>query len=995
MNGTAEIKNDVLVVNLPDNENETLDFLLAQNGYKKVKVTGVMKEWHLELNEWVRENEIVFLDLYDLSEMKEWGNPRIYEGFPGGGIYWCDTLEEVILPKNLKGLGIRYFEGCDALHTIHFPANLEYMEGDFESRGLSETGLTKIHIELTEKNAWLLSYYYDMDIEYTIKSKQYAQVDGVLIDLKNRELVKFPKEFQGTYEISSEIISIADYAFSQSKAKQVIVPGTIQNFGYSVFRNAEINTLIFGEGIKALNESTFYNAKIVTLVLPGSLREIGKGTFTGLKIDKEITFRGNNTFWDIHDGLIYNLNEKSVVGYIPNADNRYVIREGTKIIGKDAFAFPRNLADIYSKAPENYVSVSLPNDLMIIDDNAFLNCPIKEITLPDELTSIGESAFADTPIQEIVIPDSVTTIKENAFSGCHFLQNARLPNSLKEIENSMFSFCYSLMEVNLPDEVSVIGSFSFGLCRALKTIKLPDSLREIGSEAFRECEALEVISFPESLEKIEYKAFEKCNSLKEAILPESTNYLGYEAFANCTSLETVYIPDACEIESPKEWGYQFEGCTSLSNVQLSDNNPNYTIVDGLLCNKNGDFLIKSFSKENIVEIPDRVRIIGPKAFANTLCSVVIMPDSIIEINSMAFRNCTELTHIRFSRNVEKINVEKFWEEGLYPGDLKGPYGSLFDECAKLKKITNVPAEIKQNYNDVFTAIPDVITVEIPNIKKKDGEKPKTPGPVIPEKVLEAITSKYFANPKEVNRLLDYIIKHQNEELVSADQPYLNSVRKLLEIIRNQLQQLGIIPQRCTALNTGLKILRNNWPKEVVPDDIRNHIVNILAITNSGSHVANRTKKQFDNFGYTNNDIVRLCLFVVKYIEYITDYCIYKKYDRQKFEREFEAVIYGSFKPDITLFSTTGIVRSWEKLEPKIGESKRIIEVIHQDNSWRKISLNENVLKEYYLETVIVIEEDQTIKVQIVERINSQNNPDWIGRKVLGIVKKEPLFDIPK
>ncbi len=993
MKGSVELRSDILVINLPADETVALDFLLAQNGHTKVKIIGQMKDWHFKLNEWIRENEIVFLDLYELSEMIEWGNPRIYEGFPGGGIYSCDTLEEVILPKNLKGLGIKYFEDCDALHTIHFPANFEYMEGDFGSLGLSETGLKKIHIELTEKNSWILSDYYDLDIKYTIKSDQYIQVDGVLIDIKNQELVKFPKEFRENYEISADIVSIADYAFFQSKVKQVIVPGTVKKLGYSVFRESEIHTLIFGEGIQALNDHTFYKAKVSNLVLCDTLKDLGAGTFKGINLDGEITFGGNSSLWEIDAGLIYHKTDKSVVGFIPNDDGRYIVRDGTKIIGKDAFAFPLNWANIHSGIPENILSISLPDSLKVIEDYAFRNCPIVKITFPEELESIGEEAFSHTYIPKVLIPNSVTTIKRDAFSHCPSLQYARLSNSLNEISSGLFSFCDSLEEVHLPDEVRLIGSFTFGRCKKLTRINLPAGLKEIGSEAFRECESLEAVFFSETLEKIEYKAFEKCISLKEAILPGSLNYLGYHSFLNCSALESVYIPDACEIESPGDWGFQFEGCKSLSNLHLTENNLYYTFLDGFLCNKNGDFLIKSFLNDNIVEIPDRVRIIGSKAFANTSCCVVIMPDSITEIRSMAFRNCKELTHIHFSRNVEIIKVEKFWEEDLYSGGSIGPFGGLFDECVKLKKITNVPIEIEQKYAEVFSVAPEVITVENKKVKKKEAEIVTPIRPVIPEQVLEAISSKYFTNPNEVNRLLGHILIYQNEELVVIGQSYLNNVRKLLEIVRNQLQQLGIIPKRCSALNTGLRILRGDWPNEVVPDVIKKNIVNVLEITNKASHADNARQKQFDNYGYTNKNIVEFCLFLVKYIEYITDYCVIKKYDRQRFEREFEAVIYSSFKPDITLFSTTGIVRSWQKHDPRTEEIKKTIEVLDQNKCWHKVKLYENVLVDFYKKKRIVVEEDQTIRVKILEKINHQNNPYWIAKEIVEVIKKAPLFVI--
>ena len=63
-------------------------------------------------------------------------------------------------------------------------------------------------------------------------------------------------------------------------------------------------------------------------------------------------------------------------------------------------------------------SLSLPNSLIKIDDNAFTNCQkLVNLVLPKNLTYIGHQAFSSlNSLYEVIIPLSVTYIGESAFS---------------------------------------------------------------------------------------------------------------------------------------------------------------------------------------------------------------------------------------------------------------------------------------------------------------------------------------------------------------------------------------------------------------------------------------------------------------------------------------------------------------------------------------------------------------------------------------------------
>ncbi len=212
--------------------------------------------------------------------------------------------------------------------------------------------------------------------------------------------------FTGSLTIPEGITEIADGTFSslyQSSGMftgKLTLPSTLKTIGAEAFAYTDFSgELLIPDGVTSIGANAFAKCDGFggLLSLPDSVKTVGEWAFylckgfTGLKLSASLTKIEERSFAHMY-GL----------------KTEVVIPEGVTEIGEGAFScshmpsvrFPSTLKKIGKQAfyltfgLTNYSTITFPNGLEVIEDEAFDSCYFKNaVVLPASIKSIGKKVF--------------------------------------------------------------------------------------------------------------------------------------------------------------------------------------------------------------------------------------------------------------------------------------------------------------------------------------------------------------------------------------------------------------------------------------------------------------------------------------------------------------------------------------------------------------------------------------------------------------------------
>lgn len=528
-----------------------------------------------------------------------------------GQFQYCSKLKSVKFGTNMKFLPGNIFTACTSLQTINIPDTVEGI-GRF---AFQRTGLTEVKLPA---NLCQFSYYQD---EYSNFIDGYSYSD---VNNSNKIMGEFA--FASCPNLKKVDMSAC--------TKMKILGFSSYNMGSGVFSSCEnLETVILPPNLEFLNASQFFGCtSLKNITFPNSLQFIGYEVFKNCSSLQTVNLKNTNVFKIQHDAF-YNCSVLTTL----------ILPDSLQTIGESAF---------YNTYALQNIDLSTCTKLTEIPDSCF------EVSSKENCTYSGDST--------VIFPDTIKIIGSNAFDKRRDLKNINWPTSLETIKDGAFFQTENTYYLDFRNtKLSSIGKNAFWNCGNIKFVWFPENIQvTIGKDAFKYCGNLYLdipsnvsISPDNSFEwvSISYEGTDsnypwnaKYASAKHAGLYNGDNYTPWKELHKsgkiCQSGNYIIEGNdktiAGDLIIPDNVPYIDKNAFSDN-----DNITSITTGKGLLAIykwnpfSNCDNLKKlDFGNSiNLTSIPVECCINSPKL------ETVILPDSIVDINCSAFKNCPNLS----------------------------------------------------------------------------------------------------------------------------------------------------------------------------------------------------------------------------------------------------------------------------------------------------------------------------------------------------------------
>ena len=544
--------------------------------------------------------------------------------------------------------------------------------------------------------------------------------------------------------IPDSVTSIGNRAFYNCTGlTSITIPNSVTSIGQYAFRGCtSLTSVTIGNSVTSIGYSAFYNCSGLTSVtLPSSIISIRYKTFKNCTSLEKITLKGQPP--TLSDTEVFaNTPIANGTGRI-NVPRRYLddYTSDTNWIAFKAIIFGvETLAELFKKIANSIRGFSGKTDSIVAQN------------FPDEITNTVDGI--KTACNEVIIDKGGTeaqTVQElpqaiknlplryklvyngedmsEDYTGNEEIQEVELVNvttisgGFQEMPNlEKFTFADTYEE----DDYSVLWE-----CPKLKELSTGGCLSFDLSDAYSKNCPLEIINFGASMDSssvfFDFWGLYNLQKLKALNVAEgnetmkSVDGVIYDVdiaqvlFFPPGYNKTYSIPDSVtDLNISNAFAWLF----ALPDFACSENNELYSVVDGVLFNKDQTELIRFPCGKNVnsyvipdsvtsigdyafygctgltsITIPDGVTSIGTYAFSGcTGLTSITIPDGVTSIGSFAFQNCTGLTSITIPDGVTSIGTYAFSGcTGLTSATLGTGVATInsytFNSCTSLAKLT--------------------------------------------------------------------------------------------------------------------------------------------------------------------------------------------------------------------------------------------------------------------------------------------------------------------
>ena len=199
----------------------------------------------------------------------------------------CRYLTKAVIGNTVKSLGAEVFVNDKSLTDLTLGNAVETIG----SSALYGTAIKKLVLPASINNltSYSLIALWKLEEIKVSGSKKYQSIDGALYTDNGKTLFLYPANKKGEYTIPSKVTKIEEEAFAYSSLTKIVIPDQVKEIGEGAFEyNEDLQTLIFGKGIKTIPKSCcYYDRGLTSVTIPEGVKTIESSAFwwcTSLKM---------------------------------------------------------------------------------------------------------------------------------------------------------------------------------------------------------------------------------------------------------------------------------------------------------------------------------------------------------------------------------------------------------------------------------------------------------------------------------------------------------------------------------------------------------------------------------------------------------------------------------------------------------------------------------------------------------------------------------------
>ena len=586
------------------------------------------------------------------------------EYIPAYICYDMRNLNEVIIGKNVKSIGVSAFDNCRLINKVNYFGNIDTWAkinfGDLDANPISYSNNLYINNNLLT----------DIELSYTDSIKQFA--------FYNCKSIK-------SVNIGESIIYIGDKTFAYcNNIERVNYLGDINKWVGIHFETPNSNPIYFADNLY-INNELLIDVRITSADSIKKYAFYNCTSINSIELGESITFIDNTALYACNNLNSVIWNAKNYPDFSSSEESPfYNANISSFIFGAEVEHIPaylcsgmNNLTKVnYLGKVDNWVKLDFNN---LCDNPTYY---AKDLYINDELLTNVKILSADTiknytfynclSIKSVEIGDSVTFIGENAFYNCTNLKKVINLSELDIVEGSTNHGCVAYYANVVGNKIE--GDFVYNnddiiiaYVGDLNTteIEIPLKVKGVYSDVFSKCAKLNTIvwnaknckdfsnssSSPFYVIRSQITSFTFGNEVEH--IPA---YLCY----GMSKLSEVTIPNSVTSIG----GDAFSGCSGLTKVNYLGTVDKWVEIDFKNVNSNPTYHAEDLYINN--ELLTDVKI--------------TTADS---IKKSAFYNCQSIKSVEIGESVTSIG------------------SSAFSGCDKLRKVTAYPTTVPNVYESSF------------------------------------------------------------------------------------------------------------------------------------------------------------------------------------------------------------------------------------------------------------------------------------------------------